>query len=308
MKKYRKLILLFLVIIAISCIIGPIIKVPLDFMLENMGILTKTVDYGDGTYDFGKVMRRILMLSALITFVIFGRSLNIATLMSSGFKQRHRCLKRFSLGLLLATTSLLVFYSLALIFGAWIIDVDFSSVGIIISKIIKYLLIGCLIGCIEEAFFRGFILQSFMEDMSVPAAICASSLLYSILHFFRADVFVSTGFQAFVGFTTMAQFFKPIFLQFWSNLPSVIGLFLVGVVLSYAFVKTKSLYLSIGLHSGWVFMMKADGMFLTRIREKTGILFGDSQLVTGIIGWIFLLCILFVIWKIYSRTHILEQT
>ena len=303
MKKYKKLILLFLIIITFSCIISPIVKIPLDFMLEKTGFLAKSVDYKDGIYDFGKVMRRVLMLAALIVFVFFGKSLKIVTLISSAIRLRQGFFRQFLFGFLMAGISLLIYYSLAILFGAWMIHVDFDSVGIIVSKIIKYILLGCLIGFIEEAFFRGFILQSFMEDMSLPVAVCACSLIYSMLHFFRADVHVATGFQAFVGFTTIIQFFKPLFFQFIKNLPSIIGLFLVGVVLSYAFIQTKSLYLSIGLHSGWIFMMKADGLFLVRIREMWGWFFGDSKLVTGILVWFFLLCILVVIKRIYNNTH-----
>ncbi len=303
MKKYKKLILLFLIIIAFGCIISPIVKIPLDFMLERTNFLAKSVDYKDGIYDFGKVMRRVLMLAALIVFVFFGKSLKIVTLISSAIRLRQGFFRQFLFGFLMAGISLLIYYSLAILFGAWMIHVDFDSAGIIVSKIIKYVLLGCLIGFIEEAFFRGFILQSFMEDMSLPIAVCACSLIYSMLHFFRADVHVATGFQAFVGFTTIIQFFKPLFFQFIKNLPSIIGLFLVGVVLSYAFIQTKSLYLSIGLHSGWIFMMKADGLFLVRIREMWGWFFGDSKLVTGILVWFFLLCILVVIKRIYNNTH-----
>jgi len=156
----------------------------------------------------------------------------------------------------------------------------------------------------EEIFFRGFLLQSFMENMSVPVAVVVCSLIYSVLHFFRADVFVSTGFQPFVGFVTMAQFFKPLFFDLVKHLPAIIGLFLVGIVLSYALIRTKSLYLSIGLHSGMVFMSKTDSIFISRFREKLIWLFGgDSKLVTGIVIWIFLICILIVIKKIYNNSY-----
>ena len=121
------------------------------------------------------------------------------------------------------------------------------------------------------------------------------------------SVLVSTGFQPFVGFTTMAQFFKPIVFEFFKNLPAIIGLFLVGVVLSYAFIKTKSLYLSIGIHAGMVFMMKTDALFLVRVRGKLGWLFGDSDLVTGALVWSLLIFILFVIKRIYSRTVPVNQ-
>ncbi len=80
MKQYKKLILLFLIIVFISCIIAPIKKVPLDFMLEKTGIMAETVDYENGVYDFGKVMRRIMMVVALIVFIVFRKSLRFGTL------------------------------------------------------------------------------------------------------------------------------------------------------------------------------------------------------------------------------------
>ncbi len=307
MKSYKKIIFLFLIILFFSCILAPIKKVPLDFMLEKTGFMADTVDYENGMYDFGKVMRRILMVVALIIFIVFRKSLRFGALISSGLKIRPGFLKQFLFGFLLAGTPLLIYYGLGLLTGAWIIHIDYDSAGVTILYIIKYALIGCLIGIIEEILFRGFVLQSFLESMSLLVAVCACSLIYSMLHFFKADVFVSTGFQPFVGFVTIAQFFKPIFFEFFKNIPAIIGLFLVGVVLSYAFIKTKSLYLSIGLHTGMVFMMKVDGMFLVRVREKLGWLFGDSKLVTGVLVWFFLILILFVIKRIYSRTVPVNQ-
>ena len=266
--------------------------------------MAEAVDYENGVYDFGKVMRRILMMVALIVFIVFRKSLRFGTLISSALKIGPGAFRQFLLGLLLAVLSILIYYGFGLITGAWIIHMDYDSAGVIILNIIEYALIACLIGVMEEIFFRGFLLQSFMENMSVPVAVCVCSLIYSVLHFFRADVLVSTGFQPLVGFTTMAQFFKPLFFHLVKHLPAIIGLFLVGVVMSYAFIKTKSLFLSIGLHAGMVFMVKADTMFLSRMRKEHVLLFGgDSKLITGIIIWAFLICILMVIRRIYSDSN-----
>ena len=312
MKQYKKLILLFLIIVFISCIIAPIKKVPLDFMLEKTGFMADSVDYEDGMYNFGKVMRRVLMVAALIVFLVYRKSLRFGTLISSALKMRPGFFRQFLLGFSLAVLSLLIYYGIGLLTGAWVIHLDFIIHGHLVNDVLresifdifKYLLIGCFIGVMEEVFFRGFLLQSFMERMSVPVAVFVCSLIYSVLHFFRADVFVSTGFQPFVGFVTMAQFFKPLFFDLAKHLPEIIGLFLIGVVLSYALIRTKSLYLSIGLHSGMVFMTKTDAIFISRFREKLVWLFGgDSKLVTGVLIWFFLICILIVIKKIYSNSY-----
>jgi len=312
MKQYKKLILLFLIIVFASCIIAPIKKVPLDFMLEKTGFIADSVDYENGVYNFGKVMRRVLMVAALVVFLVYRKSLRFGTLISSGLKTRPGFFRQFLFGFSLAVLALLIYYGIGLLSGAWVVHLDFIIYDKLDSDVLresivdifKYLLVGCLIGFMEEIFFRGYLLQSFMENMSMPTAVIVCSLIYSVLHFFRADVFVSTGFQPFVGFVTMAQFFKPLFFDIVKHLPAIIGLFLVGIVLSYALIRTKSLYLSIGLHSGMVFMSKTDSIFISRFREKLIWLFGgDSKLVTGIVIWIFLICILVVIRRIYNDSY-----
>ncbi len=307
MKQYKKLIFLFLIILFFSCILAPITKVPLDLMLEKTGFMADTVDYENGLYDFGKVMRRILMLVALIVFIVFRKSLRFGTLISSGLKIRPGFFKQFLMGFLLAGLTILIYYGFGLLTGARMIHLDYDSAADIIGHLVGYLFIGCLIAVIEEILFRGFVLQSFQESMSVPMSVCACSLIYSLLHFFSSDELVSTGLQPFVGFVTMAHFFKPFFFEFFNNLPEIIGLFLLGVVLSYAFIKTKSLYFSIGFHACCVFMMKSDGLFLNRDSEKMKWLFGGSALINGVLTWFFLICIFFVIRKIYSSTINVNQ-
>ncbi|MFQ5532997.1 MAG: type II CAAX prenyl endopeptidase Rce1 family protein, partial [Candidatus Methylomirabilales bacterium] len=70
-----------------------------------------------------------------------------------------------------------------------------------------------------------------------------------------------------------------------------VGLLLVGVVLAYAYLWTNSLPFAIGLHAGWVFLGKIDGLL---IRERTGIpwLYGEQGVLAGAVGWIFLLLML----------------
>jgi len=201
MKQYNKLIFLFLIILFFSCILAPIKKVPLDFMLEKTGFMADTVDFENGVYDFGKVMRRILMLVTLIVFLVFRKSLRFGAIVSSAIKIRPGFFRQFLFGFLLAGLPLLIYYGLGLLTGAWIIHIDFmihnrvetDLVVETILDIVKYGFIGCLIGVMEEILFRGYLLQSLQENMSLPKAVCVCSLIYSMLHFFRADVFVSTG-------------------------------------------------------------------------------------------------------------------
>lgn len=151
------------------------------------------------------------------------------------------------------------------------------------------------VGCIEEILFRGFIFQSLLADLQTVSAICISSLFYSLLHFFKVKLLVTPGFQPFIGFIVIYQSFKDIAVNFPAILPLIIGLFLVGVVLSYAYFRTKSLYLAIGIHAGWIFLIKANKLFFDHVGMNLKWLFGDSKMITGALGWSFLIFTLILI-------------
>ena len=80
-------------------------------------------------------------------------------------------------------------------------------------------------------------------------------------------------------------------------LPGLLGLFLVGVVLSYACLRTGALYLSIGLHAGWIFGLQTLSMFGRYQRRDLGWFFGASEpkIVSGVATWIGILAILAVV-------------
>lgn len=71
-------------------------------------------------------------------------------------------------------------------------------------------------------------------------------------------------------------------------LPGIFGLFLIGAVLSYTLARTGNLYLSIGLHAGWIVGLKMSRVFGDFTRENLGLLFGaaDPKIIGGVAAWI----------------------
>jgi membrane protease YdiL (CAAX protease family) len=68
------------------------------------------------------------------------------------------------------------------------------------------------------------------------------------------------GIEPLAGFSHLLASFRP-FLDPVLLLPGIFGLFLIGLVLSYALIRTGKLYLGIGLHAGWVFSLKTMRVF-----------------------------------------------
>ncbi|MEO0444556.1 MAG: CPBP family intramembrane glutamic endopeptidase [Verrucomicrobiota bacterium] len=113
---------------------------------------------------------------------------------------------------------------------------------------------------LEEFFFRGCVLGLALETSSTRTAMIFTALFFAAVHFLKPPEHLPmpdpvtwiSGFWL-VG-QIFAQFGNPMFI-----LAEFITLTLVGFILGYARLQTRSLWLAIGLHAGWVFGIKAYG-------------------------------------------------
>ena len=295
MKFHYKLALIFFSTLLIGCLLGSLLKGPMDLLVVQSTTFAEMVDYENGMYNYGKIMRRIFMLIAVLLLIFSRKYVYLIPLIRSGLKLSHRWKKELMLGLAIGTVSLLIYGAFTYFAGVQNMENNPRSNREFIAKPLIYLFEACLIGLFEETLFRGFILRGILKDLSITLSVILGSLFYAILHFFSFKVLVNTGSQPLTGFSTLKQFFVPVISEFNLVLPYVIGLFIVGVILSWAYLHTKSLYLPIGLHAGWVFGVKLNSFFLDHNHEMSIWFFGDGHIVTGIFGWIFLIGVLFIL-------------
>lgn len=119
---------------------------------------------------------------------------------------------------------------------------------------------GLAVGFLEEFVFRGALQAVVARWLRPVATFFVIAVFFAIIHFFNAphgldarEVDLLTGFwmigKIFEHF--FSQFARPSFL-----LAEFAVLFAIGLVLGYTRLKTRSLWLGIGLHAGWVFGVK----------------------------------------------------
>jgi membrane protease YdiL (CAAX protease family) len=111
-------------------------------------------------------------------------------------------------------------------------------------------------------------------------SIFVTSALFSIVHFLKAPMRTSTIVTWSSGFNSIAHSFS----QFANPMLVAAGfttLFLIGWILADARVRTRSLWLAIGLHAGWIF---ASGTF-NKIahRELIALPWLGKNLLVGIV-------------------------
>lgn len=214
-------------------------------------------------YPFSRVFNRCLYVFGLVAVVFFQKKVRKKSFLSLGLNGNGTLAKDLFLGIAFSIVSFAVVTSLSLLFQFSLLEYHPP----LPRKLMNYFLGSILIAFFEELFFRGFLLQTLMDDLSISVSVTLSSLIYSLAHFIR-----------------------PLFLNQPEDLSlfytESIGLFLFGALLSYAVLRTRSLYLAMGLHGGFVLLLKLDGIWVNRLMRSPAWIFGEERLVGGVVTWL----------------------
>lgn len=267
----------------------PVTRTVLEFLLGFVIVLLVSALLAPWIYSlfpfkFDRILRRLIMIGTL--FLVWGlvRSRR-ESLGRLGLVWGSRSLPQFGMGFL--GGALLV---AAITVIQWRMGVRFWKLSGVdlwhwIGFFVKGFGAGALIGVLEEFFFRGFLFLTLKDLWNNRVSLVVTNLIYALVHFFPKGHF-SMGAQPTVvdSFRLLRSAVMPSGEIFLRMAPAVIGLFLFGLILSFLFLRTKSLYASIGLHAGAVFGLKLNRRFLSEIWERMGLFSGTKNLYDGIAG------------------------
>jgi membrane protease YdiL (CAAX protease family) len=295
MSTHQRLIIFLLFVLALTSILSPWFAIGADWLAEQLP--------GVERYPFSRIFNRTFMISGIVLFFVCRRLLRIGNLSELGFVSLRQGASDLLRGWSLAVASLaalLVAMSVAQVFEPYF-RLSFSQS---LSRSSSALLSGVFAGSLEEIFFRGILFKGLLQGGRLPRAFVLSSLFYSALHFVKpGEAYFVDGFDPLAGFRHLFYTFTP-FSEPFTILPGMFGLFLLGVVLSYAFLRTGNLYLAIGLHAGWIFGLKSVRVFGDYTRNDLGWLFGstDPKIISGVASWIGIASVLLLVhWLTRNR-------
>lgn len=269
MKSLLKLVLIFSGILLISALLAPVL---FDFL----------------PYKFERIFNRIVMIASLVAVLVFVR-INAATLEGYGLTWKSESPRLFLIGFLSGLVTLGSLAVLKAFCGVARWSPESMALTAVFLKILGVFGAAVLIGVIEEFFFRGFIYDSLKKVFRgrVLCAILVTSVFYSLIHFIGEkkpfigpDPIFSDSLKLIV--TPLTSLLE--WQSFWRG---AVGLFLFGIVLSIASIRSRSLYPSIGLHAGCVFFVKLDGLFVDFSNDYP-FLWGSAKMYDGLSGWLFL--------------------
>jgi membrane protease YdiL (CAAX protease family) len=254
-------------------------------------IVAVAVSAAGWRYPFPRIFDRTVMATLFLAMLFAARDLNLDSLVSRGFKHPLApSVARAIRGFVVAMCAIAILFALALAVGGAGVG-DHTAAAALIPK---YLLSAIAIAIIEEAFFRAFLLGGMMEDFGNRVALIASAAIYALAHLVRSPArYYVSGYEPAAGLFNLAhsvdQFSNPAIA-----IPTLIGLFLLGLVLGEAYILTGSVYFSMGLHCGFVLGAKLwPKIILNRAAISWWIAGGGAiPLIGGAAAWVIAIVIL----------------
>jgi membrane protease YdiL (CAAX protease family) len=205
----------------------------------------------------------------------FLRVSNVRSLSDLGLAPNPHWGRDVGWGVLLSVIPLLFCSALLMVMHAY----SFRHV-FVWSRFGKVLLAAVSVPFIEETFFRGIVLGVLLRSGQKLLSILAVSAFFAAVHFLKGSQWE----PAIVTWTSGLQSIGDAFAGFGDPmmvLAAFATLFLIGCILADARVLTRSLWLPIGLHAGWIF---GSGTFswLAR-RQMIALPWLGNNLLVGII-------------------------
>lgn len=208
----------------------------------------------------------ILLLSALIvalavsfSIIIARRYLDRRTFISLGLQGNRQAIYDLLFGFALTGLMIGLIYLLEWVFG-WLEVESFAwqveSGGNLIASLVVVLALFALGSWHEELLSRGYWLQNLSDGLNQSLGVLISSALFALAHLFNPNL---------------------------SGL-AFLGLFLSGLFLAYGYLRTRQLWLPIGLHIGWnffegtVFGFPVSGQYFYQLIRQT---VSGPDIITG---------------------------
>ena len=266
------IVLFFIVSLLLGAVLaGPVFNGVL-WLGRNVQALERLRDV-----EFERVASRCVLIAFLIFLVPMVRLAGIRDWRGIGFLPDRNWWKRIGWGLLVGCVVPAVIFAGGWISGAYGIRevLERGAVG----KTLGYLFGALLVGWIEEGLFRGLLFGALRRSVGFWAGATIVSGIYSAVHFAKPRPVVGPVYgHWYSGLDLIPQMFNTV--NFDPHFfPFALTLFFLGMVLCAFYQRTGSLYFSIGLHAGLVWVMRVGGYFFERNDAQWPWLFGADDVI-----------------------------
>jgi len=179
----------------------------------------------------------------------------------------------------------------------------------IAGRVVLALVAALLAPPLEETIFRGFLQRELVERLGWRAGWVLAAVIFMLAHFMKIPVELD---QQPVHLWSGATALGAAFANFGhdlsqpENLGKAVNLFLVGLILGGVFLRSGTLWLNAGLHSGWIFgLLLFTG--LTRPMDPPYVSYFGHDILSSFSTTVVLLLLGLWLWRYYRHPSILPE-
>jgi CAAX protease family protein len=241
LKDVAKLAAYFIATIFVGAIVAPILFWSAQSLAAHgvFSFLTR--------YDFETFFHRALLIAAILLLWPLLRISHVRCMADLDLASNPRWSRDLCAGVLVSVIPLLCCGALLIAFHVYSFRHSFAW-----ARFGKMLGASIAVPFIEEPFFRGIVLGVLLRTGRKYIAIFIASAFFASVHFLKAPERTSEVVTWTSGFSSIVHAFDGIGDSMMVG-SALATLFCIGWILADARVLTHSLWLSIGLHAGWIF-------------------------------------------------------
>ena len=249
-----------------------------------------------------RVFYRLSMIIAALGFWPLLKLLGINNRTALGVSlDRGRLLKTFSRGLGIGVMIMSVHVILLVLLGARVLEPGSIQFSHLSTVLVTGLFSGILVAVIEETFFRGAMQYHMRRSSSLLTTAIMTNLLFASVHFIRPPVSAEGAVIGWHSGWEMLAGMLHRYEDFAGFADSFIALFAAGLFLSLVRERTGHLTLCIGIHAGWVWIIKlASEVTKVDANSPTAFLIGSYDNITGWAATVMLCLVSMWYWR-YGR-------
>jgi len=245
------------------------------------------------TTDFQRFFNRSVLISALFLLLPAFQWIGARRFRDLGLARNTRRMEHLAGGFLVGSGTIIALGGLLSALGG----LELKS-PIPWHLLPQVALTAIFVAVIEEILFRGAILGLLRQSFApVPAAVFTSAL-FSIVHFLKPTGEEIGRVRWYSGFEILPhafwRFSEPLLIA-----GGFVTIGILGLILAHATMRTSSLWLPIGIHSGIVFGKMGLNKLTRRLEEMAPWFGGDVTVGIGSIAA--MLFLWFMIWFIFLR-------
>ncbi len=239
--------ILFVALIAAAFVLGACFSYPAFLLTSSFA-----------NFAFHRVASRIAMLILAIELVWLTRKLGLRTRADFGFGLPwRRFIAQSAQWMLIGAFSAALPAASFLALGARVMNADFEiTAGAVLHVLLIGLSSGIAVALIEETVMRGALHTAIERESGSWAAAALTAPLFAIVHFFGKVRIPPEQVTWHSGFDLIGLSFAPL-LAPWNVLDAFLSWLVVGLVLSLTRILTGNIAVAVGLHAGWVIVLRA---------------------------------------------------